>query len=157
MSTSIFVAKLAGTMPVLQPDQRRQSMTETSQFGPCSPFLIVSDIERSVRHYVDALGFTCTFRGPEPDDIYFAIVNRGSAQIMLKVINDDIKPIPNHTRHEWAGLDAFIYISDPDTLAREFADRDVPFHRALETDDDGLRGFKVADPDGYVCYFGRPV
>ena len=131
-------------------------MTGSDQIGPCSPFFIVSSIDRSLRHYVDALGFVCTIQGPDPQDIFFAIVNRGSAQIMLKVIDDNVQAVPNHTRHEWARWDTFIYVSDPDALANEFASKNVPFHRPLEIDDDGLRGFEIADPDGYVCFFGRP-
>ena len=92
-------------------------MTGSDQFGPCSPFFIVSSIDRSLRHYVDALGFVCTVRGPDPQDVFFAIVNRGSAQIMLKAIDENTPAIPNHTRHEWARWDTFIYVSDPDALA----------------------------------------
>lgn len=129
------------------------------QVGPSTPFLIVSDIERSLAHYVGELGFTCTYKNSQPDDdLYFAIVNRGSAQVMLKVITEAIKPMPNHTRHEWAPWDVFIYTSEPDELAREFSEKQVVFHRPLrDAEEDGLRGFEIADPDGYVVYFGRPI
>ncbi len=131
-------------------------MSTADRFGPCSPFLIVSDVPRSVKHYVESLGFGCTVRTPE-DDPFFAIVARGSAQIMLKAIGPDVAPLPNHQRHAWARWDVFIFVSDPDALANEFADRTVPFHQPLADTDDGLRGFEVADPDGYICFFGRPV
>lgn len=130
-------------------------MTSPTMIGPCSPFFIVSDIAKSLAHYVDALGFTCQMRAPEPEP-FFAIVARGSAQIMLKVIGEAVPPAPNPVRHEWARWDTFIYAEDPAALAAEFSNRQVTFVEPLGDDEDGLTGFAVADPDGYVCYFGRP-
>jgi len=124
--------------------------------GPCTPLLIVGEVPRSLDHYVERLGFACMTQTPKVDP-FFAIVARGSAQIMLKAIGPDVPPLPNHQRHAWARWDAFIFVSDPDALAKEFADRAVPFHQPIAETDDGLRGFEVADPDGYVCFFGRPV
>lgn len=127
----------------------------TDQIGPCTPFLIVASVTRSLDHYVGRLGFACTTRTPDQDP-FFAIVARGSAQIMLKSVGADVKPVPNPTRHQWARWDIFIYTSDPEALSDELGARDVSFHQPLADTDDGLRGFEVADPDGYVCFFGRP-
>jgi len=93
-----------------------------------------------------------------PDDSpFFAIVGREKISIMLKAIAPDIQPVPNHTRHEWARLDAFIYVSDPDILFEEYRAGGVSFHQTLKDDKDGLRGFEVMDADGYVLFLGRPV
>ncbi len=51
--------------------------------------------------------------------------------------------------------DAFILAHDPGALASSspiVAQRSVP----LKDTHDGLRGFEVTDPDGYVLFFGRP-
>ena len=40
--------------------------------------------------------------------------------------------------------------------AAEFASRNVELSEPLTDTDDGLRGFEVADADGYVLFFGRP-
>jgi len=120
-----------------------------------SPSFIVSNIKDSVSFYVDQLGFEVWYIGPE-NDPFFAIVGRDHISIMLKAIAVDIKPIPNHTRHEWARLDAYISVVDPDVLFDEYNSRGVIFHQPLRNDDDGLRGFEVADADGYVLFFGRP-
>ena len=130
-------------------------MTDTAKLGPCSPFFIVKDIPSSLDHYLGGLGFECRFQAPE-EKPFFAIVGRASAQIMLKAFGEDVGPLPNHRRHEWARWDAFVYVSDPDALARELTDRQVTFRRALGDTEDGLRGFEVSDPDDYVCFFGRP-
>ncbi len=52
--------------------------------------------------------------------------------------------------------DAFVYVDAPDALAAEFADHGAPFSTPLEDTHDGLRGFEISDPDGYVLFFGRP-
>lgn len=128
-------------------------MTVDDRLGPCSPFFIVSDLSTSLAHYTTGLGFECRFAAPDTQP-FFAIVGRGTAQIMLKVVGADTPPLPNPHRHEWASWDAFVWAPDPDTLASELVGRDVKFRRPLGDTDDGLRGFEVADPDGYVCFFG---
>jgi len=120
-----------------------------------SPCFIVSNINESVSFYVNKLGFKLQYLGPE-DDPFFAIVGRDNISIMLKAIADDIKPVPNHTRHEWARLDAFIHVVEPDALFEEYSSKDITFHKPLQNDDDGLRGFEVADHDGYILFLGRP-
>ena len=130
-------------------------MTESSRVGPCSPFFIVAALPRSLDHYVGRLGFECRFASPDPDP-FFAIVGRDSAQILLKVVGEAVPPLPNHQRHDWAPWDAFVFVPDPHALAGELAGRGVAFRQPLGDRDDGLRGFEVEDPDGYVCFFGRP-
>lgn len=120
-----------------------------------SPCFIVANIRTSVDFYVDKLGFEVQYLAPA-DSPFFAIVRRGPVSLMLKAIAPEINPVPNHTRHEWARLDAWIYVGDPDALYDEFMGRGMGFWRPLRTDEDGLRGFEVADADGYVLFFGRP-
>ena len=107
--------------------------------------------------YHDRLGFDITFQGPSDDDIFFGIVQRGAAMIMLKAIG--VEPVPNYTRDIKQGIarwDAYLHVPDPDALAAEFSSRRVEFFQPLEDNDDGLRGFEVQDADGYVLFFGRP-
>ena len=120
-----------------------------------SPCFISGNIRTSVDFYVDKLGFEVRYVAPA-DSPFFAIVGRGPVSVMLKAITPEIKPVPNHTRHEWARLDAWIYVGEPDSLYEEFRDRGVAFWQPLGNDADGLRGFEVADADGYVLFFGRP-
>jgi catechol 2,3-dioxygenase-like lactoylglutathione lyase family enzyme len=122
-----------------------------------APFFIVKDVPAALSFYRDRLGFEVAFQGPEPDDIFFAIVRRGAAMILLKAIGVD--PVPNYTRDIKQGIarwDAFVQVPDPDALAAEFASRNVEFFRPLSDDDDGLRGFELKDADGYMLFFGRP-
>src|ERR1700744_4631296 len=109
-----------------------------------TPFFIVSDLTDSVDFYVNKLGFKVWFTGPE-DDPYWAMIGRGPVSIMLKAITADIKPIPNHTRHEWAPWDAYISTEDPDALFEEFSSAGTTLRKPIHDNSDGLRGFEVAD------------
>ena len=117
-----------------------------------SPFFIVKDLRASVAYYVDRLGFELDFEGPA-DGPYYASVKRDEIAIMLKAIAPGVLPCPNHTRHEWARWDAYIYTLDPDTLFNEFKERGVSFVKELSFIDQGLWGFEVTDADGYVLAF----
>jgi catechol 2,3-dioxygenase-like lactoylglutathione lyase family enzyme len=130
---------------------------ERASIPGISPCFIVQDVPATLAFYRDRLGFDITYEGPEPDDIFFGIVRRDGAQILFKEIG--VPAVPNRTRDFGQGLvawDAFVIVPDPDTLAAEYAERGVPFDLPLGDTHDGLRGFAVADPDGYVLFFGRP-
>ena len=132
-------------------------MTET-EIGGASPLFIVRDVPATLAFYRDKLGFEVTFEGPEPNDIFFGIVQRGRAMFMFKAI--DVEPVPNYTReigHGIASWDAYIYVPDPDALYEEFSNRNVDFKVALGNNSDNLRGFEVRDVNGYIIYFGRPI
>ena len=61
-----------------------------------SPFFIVRHVPSALAFYRDRLGFEITFQGPDPDDIFFGIVRRGGAQLLLKAVG--LPPVPNRTR-----------------------------------------------------------
>jgi catechol 2,3-dioxygenase-like lactoylglutathione lyase family enzyme len=122
-----------------------------------APFFIVRSVPAALAFYRDRLGFDITFQGPDPDDIFFGIVRRGAAMIILKDIG--VEPVPNYTRDIKKGIarwDAYLHVPDPDALAAEFASRNVEFFHPLTDGDDGLRRFEVKDADGYLLFFGRP-
>ena len=122
-----------------------------------APFFIVRNVPAALSFYRDRLGFDITFQGPDPGDVFFGIVQRGAAMIMLKDVGVD--PLPNYRRDVkkgWARWDAYLNVPDPDALAAEFASRNVELSQPVKDDDDGLRGFEVKDTDGYVLFFGRP-
>jgi catechol 2,3-dioxygenase-like lactoylglutathione lyase family enzyme len=122
-----------------------------------APFFIVKNVPEALKFYRDLLGFDIMFQGPSKDEIFFGIVKRGAAMIMLKDVGVD--PIPNYTRDIKKGIarwDAYVVVPDPDALAAEFSSRNVNFFQPLKDDEDGLRGFEVKDADGYILFFGRP-
>lgn len=131
-------------------------MTQAEISG-ISPFFIVSHVPSSLSFYRDRLGFEITFQGPTPDEIFFGIVRRGGAQILMKAVG--VAPVPNYTRDIKKGIarwDVFVIVPDPDALAAEFASRNVEFFEPLKDTHDGLRGFEVKDADGHLLFSGRP-
>jgi catechol 2,3-dioxygenase-like lactoylglutathione lyase family enzyme len=123
-----------------------------------SPFFIVSHVEQTIAFYRDQLGFEIRFQQPERKP-FFAIIGRDGAQIFVKS-EKGVAPLPNSKRHPHLRWDAYIYAPDPDALAAEFAgrfsDAGSGFSVPLNDTHDGLRGFEISDPDGYVLFFGRP-
>ena len=71
-------------------------MTKPPDITGIAPFFIVKNVPAALAFYRDRLGFDVTFQGPHPDDIFFAIVQRGAAMIMLKDVG--VEPLPNYKR-----------------------------------------------------------
>ena len=116
------------------------------------PSFIVKDLQSSLTYYRERLGFQLDFQGPDGGP-YYAGVSRDGIGIMLKAILPDVLPQPNHTRHESARWDAYIYTLNPDVLFNEFSQRGASFVKTLSFIDEGLWGFEVTDADGYVLAF----
>jgi catechol 2,3-dioxygenase-like lactoylglutathione lyase family enzyme len=124
-----------------------------------TPFFIVDNLQATVDFYESKLGFRVLYRGggdAETDD-YWAFVGRDEVMLMLKAVAADVHPQPNSSRHKWASWDAYVLTDDPDGLYREFVTRGVAMRRELADTSDGLRAFEIADNNGYVLCFGRPV
>jgi len=132
--------------------QRADPKEANRNLASITPFFIVKNLQTSIAYYVERLGFQLDFQGPK-DDPNYGRVSRDEAGIMLKAILPDVLPCPNHTRHEWARWDAYIYTSDPNVLFEEFCQRGASFVKELSLIDDGLWGFEVTDADGYVLAF----
>jgi len=116
-----------------------------------SPCFIVRNVPATLSFYTEKLGFSIEYQEPDP---FFAIVQRDGAMIFLKSVG--VEPLPNRKRHPWARWDAYASVPDPDALAAEFTSRGVTFSDPLQDTHDGLRGFELEDPDGYILFFGRP-
>jgi len=120
-----------------------------------SPCFIVNNIEETVAFYAK-LGFAVTFQEPQQNP-FFAVICRDGAQLFVKAVSENTPPLPNSTRHRFAPRwDAYVFAPDPDALATEFLTHGAIFSTPLEDTHDGLRGFEIKDPNGYVLFFGRP-
>jgi catechol 2,3-dioxygenase-like lactoylglutathione lyase family enzyme len=144
-------------LPVMKVRENGEARMRKPDISGIAPFFIVKNVPAALSFYHDRLGFDVAFQGPSDDDIFFGIVRRGAAMIMLKDVGVD--PVPNYTRDIKKGIarwDAYLHVPDPDALAAEFSSRDLEFSRPLKEDNDGLRGFEIKDADGYILFFGRP-
>jgi catechol 2,3-dioxygenase-like lactoylglutathione lyase family enzyme len=124
-----------------------------------TPFFIVDDLEATIAFYQSKLRFDVLYKGGGDGSTndYWVFMGRDQVMLNFKAITPEVHPQPNHSRHEWARWDAYIYADDPDSLYQEFRDRQVPVHQELINTDDGLRAFEIIDNNGYVLCFGRPL
>ena len=117
-----------------------------------APFFIVKNVPAAMSFYRDRLGFDVTFQGPGDDDIFFGIVQRGAAMIMLKDVGVD--PVPNCTRDINKGIarwDAYLHVPDPDALAAEFSSRNVEFFNRSRTTMMACGGLKSRTLTAICC------
>ena len=130
-------------------------MVPRSKLDSISPFFIADSLADTLIFY-EKLGFTPRILAPE-ENPFFAIIQRDTVEIIVKETSPDTRPQPNSTLHEWARWDAFIRVSDPDSLFSEFKSLSVSFHEELANTDDGLRAFEIKDNNGYILCFAKPL
>ena len=70
----------------LRPNESHMTKPAISSIAP---LFIVRNVPAALAFYRDRLGFDITFQGPDPEDIFFGIVQRGGAMIMLKAVGVD--------------------------------------------------------------------
>jgi catechol 2,3-dioxygenase-like lactoylglutathione lyase family enzyme len=121
-----------------------------------APCFIVANVSRTLAFYRDVLGFSAMYKEPD-EDPFFAIAQRDGVMIFLKHVDDAAAVSPNPVRHGDMKWDAYVYAPDPDALAAEFQGRGAEFHQPLGLSSEGLKGFEISDPDGYVLFFGKPI
>ncbi len=104
------------------------------------------DLTRSVKFYVEQLGFTCTLQLEG-----FARVRLGAADIMLALPNA-------HVPWKGASFTGSIYldVDNVDELWETLKDR-VRVAYPIETMEYGLREFGVLDDNGNGLNFAQPV
>jgi len=124
------------------------------------PFFGVTDMERSLRFYVDGLGFTMTRKWiPEGDAHYpgdgkikWCRLELGEAAIMLQEFSPQGKPSGA------LGIGVSVPFTCEDSLAlyREFKSRGIRA-RSRPMVGNGLWVVALTDPDGYRIEFASPT
>jgi len=122
-----------------------------------TPFFIVDDLAKTIEFYQSRLAFQVLYKGGDENGDFWAMLGRDQIMLMFKAITPKVHPQPNHSRHEWAAWDAYIFTTDPDAVYAEFRAKDVPMHKELANTNDGLRAFEIIDNSGYVLCFARPI
>jgi catechol 2,3-dioxygenase-like lactoylglutathione lyase family enzyme len=108
------------------------------------PIVCVGDVERSLRFYVDKLGFTETWRHSDEDQTLVAQVDRSSCELILS----SQWPDKNGSGLIFVSLDRQVLVA----ARAEFESRGVAVK-------EGWWGYKlmiVDDPDGNQLYFPYP-
>lgn len=117
--------------------------TEASAWLHLMPRMPVSDMDRSISYYQEALGLRLAWR---TTDGSLAALASGEIEVLL------LAP--------WSGealppsRSAYVYVEDPDSLCAEYqmAGADIVDTVALRPS--GMRDFVVRDPDGHLFTFG---
>jgi lactoylglutathione lyase len=113
------------------------------------PFLHVSSIERSIKFYIDGLGFAMKHRWEPDGELRWCWLTLGGASLMLQ----QFPKAPPANAGEGINL---TFMCD-DTLAFYHQYR----ARALDPSEpevgNGLWGTRVIDPDGFNLFFESPT
>lgn len=107
------------------------------------PHLPVSDMERSLSYYQEALGFQLAWRTSNGN---LAALASGEIEILLLTPWTDDSPLPV--------LSAYVYVEDPDALCAEYEQAGADVVEPVATRH-GMRDFVVRDPDGHRFALGR--
>lgn len=128
------------------------------------PEFAVSNITKSLKFYVDILGFQIKYQRPEEG---FAYLNIGAAELMLDQLNqgrdfnlDEKLPTYPFGR----GLNVQIKVDDLTPMLAAITKNNLNLYLPLEEkyyrkDDKevGQKQFVIADPDGYLLRFYQPI
>jgi catechol 2,3-dioxygenase-like lactoylglutathione lyase family enzyme len=108
------------------------------------PRLPVTDLNRSIAYYQEALGFRLAWR--TTDDSLAALAS-GEIEMLLLVPWTAELPLPAQS--------AYVYVEDPDALCAEFQQAGADILDPVASRANGMRDFVVRDPDGHRFTLGR--
>ncbi|ALS58985.1 glyoxalase superfamily protein [Pandoraea norimbergensis] len=106
-------------------------------FGRMAPTLPVADLDRSLRFYLDVLGFEKVFEAGSP--VGFVILKKDAAELHLSRDGQHRGTTQNV---------AHLMVTDADAFHAHLERHQVRIVKGLRTMDIGLRSFVFADPDG---------
>lgn len=119
------------------------------------PFFGVSNIEASIRYYVDGLGFKMTNKWIDEGKLRWCWLQLGDAALMLQEFR-------NEGHDSWVpggkvGVGVSIHFQCNDALAiyREITSRRIPAKKPFVGN--GMWVTSVWDPDGYKLFFESPT
>ena len=108
------------------------------------PRLPVSDMERSIAYYQEALGLNLAWRTVDGS---LAALATGEIEVLLLV--------------PWTGegapptLSSYVYVEDPDALCAEFQQAGADIVDPVASRPYGMRDFVICDPDSHRFTLGR--
>ena len=119
------------------------------------PFFAVSDIEASVRYYVDGLGFEMARQWIDEGKLRWCWLQLGGAAVMLQEFRTDGRHarVPAGTVGE--GVSIYFICEDAPAIYREVTARGVAASRPMVGN--GMWVTALSDPDGYRLFFESPT
>jgi catechol 2,3-dioxygenase-like lactoylglutathione lyase family enzyme len=126
-------------------------MTGGANLQQAVPFFAVTDMEASVRHYVDGLGFAITKRWEPDGSLRWCWLERDGVALMLQ-------QFPREGRDSWVpagkvgeGVTIYVLCEDALALYREVTARGIDATRPFVGN--GMWVTTARDPDGYRIDF----
>jgi catechol 2,3-dioxygenase-like lactoylglutathione lyase family enzyme len=117
-----------------------------------TPVLMVDEIEKSLPFWIDRLGFTKTVDVPEGDRLGFAIVVRGSAELMLQTVESVRNDAPQFApAAESSNAALFIEVDDFADILKRLDGYSIAL--AERTTFYGMREIGVHEPGGHIVIF----
>jgi lactoylglutathione lyase len=115
------------------------------------PFFAVSDIEASVRYYVDGLGFEMTMKWIDEGKLRWCWLQRGGAALMLQEFRKEGHDawVPEGKVGE--GVSIYFICADALAIYREVTARGIQASRPFVGN--GMWVTSLSDPDGYRIEF----
>jgi DNA-binding transcriptional MerR regulator len=136
--------RLLDAVDAMSKEEPMGTTTDMSTWLHLMPKLPVSDMERSIAYYQEALGLTLAWRTV---DGRLAALATGEIEVLLLV--------------PWTGegtppaQSSYVYIEDPDALCAELQDAGADVVDPVASRPYGMRDFVVRDPDGHRFTLGR--
>ena len=119
------------------------------------PFFAVSNMEESLRYYVDGLGFKMVHQWIDEGKLRWCWLELGEAAVMLQEFrregHDSWKP----EGKLGVGVSICFMCQDAIEIYRELAAREIPVQRPFVGN--GLWVTNTTDPDGYRLCFESPT
>lgn len=112
------------------------------------PFLNVSSMERSIRFYIDGLGFAFRHKWEPDGKLRWCWLTLGGASLMLQEFLNRPAPIPG-------GITLNFTCDDAIALYSEYRSRGL--NPSEPEVGNGLWVTEVVDPDGYKLFFNSPT
>ncbi|MFC0429695.1 VOC family protein [Kutzneria buriramensis] len=124
--------------------QEESMPTEPTTWQHLMPRLPVSDLDRSIVYYQEALGFRLAWR--TGDDSLAALASGEIEMLLLAPWTGDGPPAAQST---------YVYVEDPDALCAEYGEAGAEIVDPVASRPYGMRDFVVRDPDGHRFTLGR--
>ncbi len=127
-------------------------MTNDPNIKQAVPFFLVSDIEESVKYYVDGLGFKITHKWTDDGNLRWCWLQNGGAALMLQEMSKDSDNTSLADSTLGAGVSIYFICNDALLIYRETSARGIDATQAPFVGN-GMWVTSYLDPDGYRVFF----
>jgi catechol 2,3-dioxygenase-like lactoylglutathione lyase family enzyme len=120
------------------------------------PQLLVTDIKRSCKFFLEKLGFSLVFSYGDPP--YYAQVIRDAARLNLRCVAEPVIEPAVRDREELLSVSMTVATAEEiKLLFLEFQTAGATFSQTLKKQPWGAKNFIVKDPDGNLLLFAGPA